>query len=75
MLARLHMPVRLVRGEADPVTAPVHVEAFAKMHGEESVVTVESAGHFVQAEQPEGYTRIVFDFVSENSSVGSGPTF
>lgn len=71
MLGTLRMPVRLVRGEADLVTSPAQIEAFVEFHGEESVETVESAGHFVQAEQPERYTRLVWDFVSEACAAGA----
>jgi pimeloyl-ACP methyl ester carboxylesterase len=63
MLAELASPACLIVGEADLVTAPRQVEAFARVFGSDQTTRVEKAGHFVQAEQPDTYTRLVLDFV------------
>jgi proline iminopeptidase len=64
LLAGLRKPARLIVGEADLVTAPDQIASFAAVFGRENVHRVEQAGHFVQGEQPELYTRLVLDFVT-----------
>jgi proline iminopeptidase len=63
LLAELTMPARLIIGEADLATSPDQIESFIAVFGPESVDRVGEAGHFVQGEQPELYTRLVLDFV------------
>lgn len=64
-LADLTSPACLIVGEADLVTAPSQIEAFARAFGPDRITRVEKAGHYVQAEQQDAYTRLVAEFVSE----------
>ena len=65
LLSELTMPTRLIIGEADLVTPPEQVEEFTRRFGPQAVQMFERAGHFVQGEQPELYTRYVLDFIAE----------
>jgi proline iminopeptidase len=66
MLAGLTSPACLIVGEADLVTAPSQIEAFTQVFGPGRITRVDKAGHFVQAEQPDTYTRLVLDFVGSS---------
>lgn len=57
------VPARLIVGEADLVTAPRQIEAFARAFGAGAVARVAEAAHFVQGEQREVYAGLVADFV------------
>jgi proline iminopeptidase len=63
LLTSLASPARLIIGEADLVTSPDQVVAFARAFGAAQVSRVGQAGHFVQGEQPATYTRLVLDFI------------
>ena len=65
LLTELTSPACLIVGEADLVTAPSQIEAFARVFGPDRITRVEKAGHYVQAEQQDTYARLVADFVSE----------
>ena len=65
LLNDLTSPARLIVGEADLVTSPDQVDAFARVFGADQVRRVERAGHFVQGEQQDIYTRLVLDFIGE----------
>jgi proline iminopeptidase len=69
LLDGMRAPARLILGEADLVTSPNQVDAFTRVFGAAQVTTVAKAGHIVQGEQPDIYTRLVLDFVQ-----GSHPT-
>jgi proline iminopeptidase len=60
LLAKLEMPAMLITGGLDPTTSPEQREAFrAAGH---TLVEFTSAGHFVQADEPEDYARTVIKF-------------
>jgi proline iminopeptidase len=71
LLDELAMPARLIVGEADLVTSPEQTESFVAAFGRENVAVVGKAGHFVQGEQPEIYTKLVLDFVAASSRASS----
>jgi pimeloyl-ACP methyl ester carboxylesterase len=64
LLAELTVPALLIVGEADLVTSPDQIEAFAAVFGPVGVERVGEAGHFVQGEQPEVYARLVLAFAA-----------
>ncbi len=62
-LARLTQPALLIKGEHDPVTSPEEIALFRETVANGTYRYFEGAGHFVHAEAPEAYTKLVTDFV------------
>ena len=60
-------PCLFVRGEhSHYVQGPQREEAVRKLFPRAEIVTVEGAGHWVHAEQPEKFTAVVNDFLERH---------
>ncbi len=62
LLARLDRPALLITGGQDPTTSPEQRAAFRVSSPRNSVTDFGPAGHFVHAEEPEAYARLVGSF-------------
>lgn len=63
-LAKLTQPALLIKGEYDPVTSPEEIELFRSDVPTGTYYYATGAGHFVHAEQPELFTRLVTEHLS-----------
>jgi proline iminopeptidase len=62
-LARISQPALLIKGEHDPVTSPEEIERFRGDVANGSYHHAPGVGHFVHAEAPANYTRLVTGFL------------
>jgi proline iminopeptidase len=62
-LDRLTQPALLIKGEHDPVTSADEITLFQSRVADGTYRYFEGAGHFVHAENPDAYTRLVTEFV------------
>jgi proline iminopeptidase len=63
LLPRLDMPALLITGGQDPTTSPELRDAFQHASPRHTIAEFEQAGHFVHADDPGPYARLVIDFV------------
>ncbi|MGW4643748.1 alpha/beta fold hydrolase [Sphaerisporangium sp. NPDC004334] len=64
LLGRLTQPALLIKGGHDPVTSPEEIRLFRERVPSGSFRRFDGAGHFVHAEEPEEYARLVAAFVA-----------
>jgi proline iminopeptidase len=62
-LERLTQPALLIKGGHDPVTSAEEIDLFQAKVPNGRFQLFDTAGHFVHAEQPEAYARLVTDFI------------
>jgi pimeloyl-ACP methyl ester carboxylesterase len=62
-LNELKIPVQLIWGAADPLFPLAHAERAQSLIGEARLAVIDSAGHTPQAEQPDEFNRVLFDFL------------
>lgn len=62
-LDRLTQPSLLIKGEHDPITSAEEITLFQSHVASGTYRLFEGVGHFVHAEAPEDYTKLVTDFV------------
>lgn len=67
-----HIPTLLIWGNRDRVVDPASAEAVRRQFQNAQVAVIQGAGHLPYEEYPEEFSRIVLDFLSRNSSAGSG---
>jgi proline iminopeptidase len=61
---RLTQPALLIKGGHDPVTSAEEIDLLqAQVPNGRFQLFVDTAGHFVHAEQPEAYARLITDFI------------
>ena len=64
LLSRLTQPALLIKGDLDPIPSAGEVSDFVWLRPGAQLHRFPGVGHFVQAEQPEAYAKLVGDFVS-----------
>jgi proline iminopeptidase len=62
--AKLAQPALLIKGEYDPATSPEEIELFRSDVPNGTYYYATGAGHFVHAEQPDLFARLVTEFLS-----------
>jgi esterase len=62
----LKLPTLLVRGERSSEFPPEEAERMAQARASVSLVTIEDAGHFVHAEQPQAFTTALVEFLDRS---------
>jgi proline iminopeptidase len=60
---RRSQPALLIKGGHDPVTSTDEIDLFQAQVPNGHFQLFDTAGHFVHAEQPEAYARLVTDFI------------
>lgn len=63
-LGQLTQPALLIKGEYDPATSPREIELFRSDVPDGTYYPAAGAGHFLHAEQPDLFTRLVTEFLS-----------
>jgi pimeloyl-ACP methyl ester carboxylesterase len=67
LLPRLDMPALLITGGQDPTTSPEQRDAFLRASPRHTKAEFERAGHFVHADNPGPYARLVIDFARSSA--------
>lgn len=67
LLPRLDMPALLITGGQDPTTSSEQRDAFRHAAPRRATAEFEPAGHFVHADDPEAYARLVIDFARSST--------
>ncbi|TCC57989.1 alpha/beta hydrolase [Kribbella pittospori] len=63
LFAKITQPALLVKGEHDPATSPEEIARFQSDVPHSTYYFASGAGHFVHAEQPELFTKLITNFV------------
>lgn len=67
LLAGLRAPALLITGGLDPTTSPEQRDAFSHSPAPHVMHVFRHAGHFVHADQPEGYAQAVIKFIQSQA--------
>jgi pimeloyl-ACP methyl ester carboxylesterase len=62
------MPALLITGGQDPTTSPQQREAFRASSPRNSLTDFGTCGHFVHAEEPGAYARLVSEFTRQQAA-------
>lgn len=63
-LGQLAQPALLIKGEHDPATSPQEIELFRSDVPDGTYFYATGSGHFVHAEQPDLFARLITEFLS-----------
>jgi proline iminopeptidase len=63
-VGQLTQPALLIKGEYDPATSPEEIQLFRSDVPDGTYYYAAGAGHFLHAEQPDLFARLVTDFLS-----------
>jgi proline iminopeptidase len=63
LLARITQPALLIKGEHDPVTSPEEISCFRSDVPGGAYHFADGTGHFLHAEAPTDYAKLVTQFV------------
>ncbi len=67
LLPRLDMPALLITGGQDPTTSSGQRDAFHHASPRHTIAEFERAGHFVHADDPGPYARLIIDFARSST--------
>jgi esterase len=60
---RLDLPTLFIRGSASDYIGPAEIEVIERHFSNAEIATIEGAGHWLHAEQPKEFLRLVSDFL------------
>jgi pimeloyl-ACP methyl ester carboxylesterase len=67
---RIEQPALFIRGEKSDYVGAAEVETIERHFGNAEIATVENAGHWLHAEQPQAFIEPVLEFLSAQSVRG-----
>ena len=62
-LHRITAPTLFIRGESDGLVSESYVDAYSRLLKDARTLTIESAGHVPQLEQPVAFANAVLEFL------------